>query len=561
MDHSTLINTDIDRLCRLLEKGGRLEFGDIGRELGMPLGDVKRWALVLEDEGYVEIEYGLSKTYLIWTGPKEHKKVREEIMKVSISDEVVGDIPLRLDLAGGPHRIASEMRKMERVEEKVERKVEKAGKKEKERRKGKAVAAPKRVPVEEEEVKREAYPVISKIGEIREEVSLEQIEPLKIRRPKVFTELSSFSTKLKERMDSVNAMCDEIEKLKSKKEELLREVYDPLEKKFGSELDAISDKLVKNERMILNLQQRALNMPEEVEGIEKQLLKIQEIEKEARNTFDDVNGQMGESLRELASLQHGAEGKLETAKRNIYAESAALDEMDRTLSRINAIEGEARETIDGAVARMSEEGEYIEKVGSALGELEKMKRTLNNSISALRENVSAQKASLNRMEEEISKIAVIDGLVEKYKDGYVKKVEELSGYIREGEREYETLREAVEANFVGRYLKDLNDITSSYEFELGEAKKVEKSIDEKIDEKKKDLNELLRQGRGMAGMLKEKKAAAKPVALVEVVEKREKMLQAFEEKKKERKEITGRIDALTKKEHEEKQAKKGKKKG
>lgn len=52
-----LIQTDIDKLLKLLDEKRSINVLDLAKKLGVKVEQVEEWAKILEDHGLVEIEY------------------------------------------------------------------------------------------------------------------------------------------------------------------------------------------------------------------------------------------------------------------------------------------------------------------------------------------------------------------------------------------------------------------------------------------------------------------------------------------------------------------------
>lgn len=114
-----LISTGVDQLIKLVKEKGQVEMSAAAKELKQPVRSIEDWAHVLEEESLVDIEYKLTKIYLVWKGPtaqyiaeksskmeKKADETREEIARLLSTVEQGGR-----DLA----QIQNEMSKMSTV--------------------------------------------------------------------------------------------------------------------------------------------------------------------------------------------------------------------------------------------------------------------------------------------------------------------------------------------------------------------------------------------------------------------------------------------------------------
>src|SRR3989344_5459244 len=98
-----LISTGVDQLIRLVRERGRIEIGEAGRELKLPVRMVEDWARVLESEGLVQIEYRLTKIYLVWKSggqPSAVSKPEAAGAEANRAREEVGRLLSRVEKGG-----------------------------------------------------------------------------------------------------------------------------------------------------------------------------------------------------------------------------------------------------------------------------------------------------------------------------------------------------------------------------------------------------------------------------------------------------------------------------
>lgn len=72
-----LISTDVDRLIRCISEKKKASLWDLQKACDINRRELDKWVRVLEDEGYIRIEYGITGTYVKWMGPTEEDEVRE----------------------------------------------------------------------------------------------------------------------------------------------------------------------------------------------------------------------------------------------------------------------------------------------------------------------------------------------------------------------------------------------------------------------------------------------------------------------------------------------------
>lgn len=109
-----LITTGVDALVRLVKRKGKVELEECARLLNIPASTIEEWCRVLEEEGIIEIEYKLTKIYIVWVQPteaeaaaekesfyKEKKTVQKEVeeIKQRLEPDISGVLKLESDFS------------------------------------------------------------------------------------------------------------------------------------------------------------------------------------------------------------------------------------------------------------------------------------------------------------------------------------------------------------------------------------------------------------------------------------------------------------------------------
>ena len=71
---SSIIETGVDRLVRLVKERGKIAMQDAAKQLGLSKTVIEEWADFLEEEGIISLEHSLTKSYLI-----ERKLTKKEV--------------------------------------------------------------------------------------------------------------------------------------------------------------------------------------------------------------------------------------------------------------------------------------------------------------------------------------------------------------------------------------------------------------------------------------------------------------------------------------------------
>jgi len=304
-----------------------------------------------------------------------------------------------------------------------------------------------------------------------------------------------FSEKLARHVKKIVNQTQEIEKLKMEKEKLLSEHYLPMQRKLEVEIETISDRVLRMEKNILNMQQRASELPSKVTNVEKLQISTIKAHSEMRRAYDEAVALVEESSNLLSEERERMEVMVDQSRQEISAHRSKTEELEGTLRRISEMENQAEDMVISARAALAEQAERLASAEKNAQELSQLKGEITESVSGIKREISTAKGALTSIEKQMQQMRQIELWADSIRQEYDKKMLEVDDYIRNGNQEYDTLRESVEANFVRRYLRELRALTDSYAFEFNQAKNVEGNLDQRISEEKKKLDDLLEEGR------------------------------------------------------------------
>jgi len=307
-----------------------------------------------------------------------------------------------------------------------------------------------------------------------------------------------FSERLARQVKKILTQNEEIDKLRQEKEKLLSEHYLPMQRKLESEIETISDRVLRMEKNIIGMQERASNLPNKVSGVEKLQLSSIKAHGQMRRAYDEAAALIEESARELSDGREKMEVMVDQSRQEIASHRAKTVELEKTLSQITQLQTEAGNRVIEARAALGEQAERLASAESHAAELMSLKSEITDGVSAIKREIGTTKAVLTNIEKQMEQVRQVELYAESLRADYEQKMGELGDYIKHGNEDFETLRESVEANFVRRYLKDLRELTDGYSFEFNQAKKAEGSIDERIADEKQKLEGLLEEGRKIA---------------------------------------------------------------
>jgi len=304
-----------------------------------------------------------------------------------------------------------------------------------------------------------------------------------------------FSERIERQMKRIERQAREIDELRAEKEKLLNDHYLPLQNRLESELETISDRVLHVQSKVAGLQKNAADLPSKISSVEKVQVSSIKAHGEMRRAYDEACALLEESGRQLAEEREKMELILEQSREELSRHSAMSGELSNTVSRIEEMEGEAADRVSLARAALAEQAERLASAENHANGLRELRGEIGESIVEMKREVASAKRVLSDLERQMGQMRQIEDYTNSIRKDYDARMLEIDDYIRNGNREFETLRESVEANFVRRYLRELRALTESYSFEFGQAKKMEGDIDARIAEERKKLEQLFEEGK------------------------------------------------------------------
>ncbi len=326
-----------------------------------------------------------------------------------------------------------------------------------------------------------------------------KIEKIKKPEPVQITNISlQFSEKLAKQVRKIVSQSQEIEKLRMEKERLLTEHYMPMQRKLECEIETISERVLRMEKGVLNMQERASALPGSVSSVEKLQISTIKAHAEMKKAYDEASALIEESTFQLAEEREKLELLANQSREDIFSHQMKTSELQKTLDRISEMEQESDGMVSSARAALSEQAERLAVAESHSRELSALKEEISAGVESIKREVSVTKGMLTSLEKQMEEMRHVEEWANTVRQDYEGKMREIDEYIRSGNREFEALRESVEANFVRRYLHELRSLTDSYSFEFNQAKNSEETLEERISKEKRKLEQIIEDGRQLA---------------------------------------------------------------
>ena len=527
-----LISTDIDSLIRHLAAKKRTDMGSLARELNMTIPIVKKWVSILEEEGYVKIEYSLLSEIVIWAGadvrrPPEEKEQQlpfDSLQSAGKSEPQPYQNQRKL-----PQSSAEQPKQEFTTEERVGKILERLGEGQSAEKKSeeitKSILSSFEAEQEEKTGKQETGEKSAGAfeNEFKKDRILEKFEDKpnraeKARREEEKSQIAAQTASDKEQersvlalkrslagyMEEIRRQKAEVEHLKGEKAKLLAEVYSPIEKKFSIDYESIADRILEKEGSIIELKERLVAIPPKVGEMEKVKVALRAVMEGARHSLSESR----EKYQEIKKSQREEEAKAAlTIKEMEKTIKEGRDEVGFILKSVSVLdlqEKEAKASMETLRSMLAEINKGMEVSVSAISHASEKRSELVSRIEGVKSLMDSRSKEVEQSYSRLKEVRKAEEELETYLSDYHGRIKDIEEYVKEGEKEMSRLREFAEVKYMRNYMKELQSLAASYETELEMAEGKEKDVDASIDAAKARLEELFKESRSLVKSLEQK---------------------------------------------------------
>ncbi|MGV8176361.1 MAG: hypothetical protein ACP5NX_01000 [Candidatus Bilamarchaeaceae archaeon] len=489
-----LISTDIDRIIKAISKTRRMELKDLESETHISHKNLEKWVRILEDEGYVKIEYRLTRTYVVWTGEQDagvyaevpiEKKNHPEPKAMEPKEEFLPELPKEEDIP------------LEIKEEPEAKPIpETAPPKDEKRR----AHIPLDVPEDEGGDSPELQKLIEDemIGPVRHDgpearFRTHQQKEKAVLKEETVPEIKEAGVKqrLKESLDEINRQRMLLEELKKEKEGLYTRGYLDTEKRLDAGLGTLNQRILEKEERILGLKEKIFALPHEIEDVERLQKTIKKVEKDGKALLEGTRSKVDAFLREIEETGEEVEGKVTTLRERISKERNAVAALSK--SREQYLQDE--EKLSGALEEMGSKIEDLktmyEAAGESLKDTVEARMEITEMLNEVNYSMERKEKQVDELEAQLGEIRKVESWIREYLDDYERKIDSIADYIRNSGDEIAEVRESAEKEYLRKYLNELERIASEYEKELDGVKREEGDVERRMRDTKARIEELL----------------------------------------------------------------------
>lgn len=451
------VSTDVDRILGYVRNRKRAELIEVARALGIKAMDVDKWAKILEKQGLIEIDYNLTKMYLIWKG----RSVSED---EPVVEQVVVKRNLSKDDEGKPKPPIKKQK-------------------------------PKPTPALVSAKSRKEKPV---------KVKQKKTTPQKLDKPKKdetkvdLGKASELSMLLKNKVEAINQTVAEVADLKSEREKLYKTEYVPFISKFDSQITALGEQLAEREAALLSLKKRIVELPEAVAKTEIELRDssktLEEVEKEFRQQLE----KLGSIRQELLGMREEIKSEIALSRNTVKSCLSSLSDVEEGIANANSIKEQAMQRIEEARQKIEEEQKVVENMAALIDGSEMQVNELREMLDGIMEKARDADATLQELESHNTKLDDAEEMIGALNTAYEQKISELREIAEKNEQKINSLRADVEKGFLHKYLKELNKLSEEHEAEANEIIKRDEDIELKLKTARERLKQLLKESRELS---------------------------------------------------------------
>lgn len=590
-----LISTDIDSIIKFISSKKRVELNTLAREVGIKPENLKKWISILEEEGYIHVEYHLLNEFVIWLGndqfsqpaeekiaePPSQEKSEQDFIQPEFTpkgNQTTEEKPSEGEVKEAnekklPASVHEEMQIDERVERIMQRLTSNDdladNKEDKEKNIAEEISSSlsdeKKTALADEEktgavhkgeesINDELAPVAKNLrSEVREErMPLSMFHTTKLEKKperrerihvydedkKVRDEIASLKRSLSEYMAEIQVQKEEIERLKAERESLLANIYIPMETKFKATFDSIADRILEKENMIIKLKEHLVEFPNKIGDANKIGNALRRIKEESKRSLAANKEEMNKLKKSLEAEDALLKSEMAKIEKDIKSNKAELLDLLSSVSSLSEKEQEIKKEMEVLNKQLAEINDSIAATYAALSGFSQKRSEIASKIEAIKMALDNKTSEVSESYARLVDVKKAEAAIEEYMQDYYKKIEEIEHYVEQSEKELANLREFAEIKHMRSYLKELEEISSAYNEEFEQAKVQEQSMDERIREAKQNLEQLVKESMELIKNIEEKTSGKDFDSLLsQVKSKQQAMVATVREKSQEREKV------------------------
>ncbi len=538
-----IISTDIDRIIKIVSNRKKISLNDLEKQTGINRKVLETWVKVLEDEKVISVDYGLTSKTISWMGGDaeeiemqvEEKEIIQSHWKSHVQEQKSAGTNFdsyssesEYEKVNGTKetKIAPNISSLKQImmDDVSDQATEKEAKEESKQISldfdapiidSEITMSDSNVLVQEEKETETAKTVEPEPSVIQTPVKVEKISdlqkesaPLSIReviksKEKLVSIAKAQVSDSKVNMkDAVSIYLREIGKQKGVLEQLKKEkekIYDQrsksLEAKVDSQIDSIAEKILEKEGRIIELKEQMLDLPDKVSELDKLQNLMGKIEVESKDAIVKTRQKLSELAASIESSKSAVKSKMDQGNALISKEIQKINELEQIEARVLQSIEKANGSISQTKSELDKLNASVDQMSDEISHLTEMKTDISEICHSIKISVESKEQEISSLANELDDIGRIEQWISEYVNDYEQKIVEVTDYINRSEDEIGELRQASEAEYIKRYLAELDDITRNYEKESEEIEIQGQELDYSIGQAKQKLDALVNESK------------------------------------------------------------------
>lgn len=556
-----LISTDVDHLIRTIAERKKVPLNELRETCNIDKKNLDKWISVLEDEGYIAVEYGIRGTYVHWKSdvdasegyvkePTEYEEPVEEYEPVPDTESHEPEPPQEEEHAETVEEEPAETKfsQEEPLEEQEEPDPEEllshylAKKREGQSPDAKNIRSnilsnlederPSEAPSPEEpsekpeELEEEVEEPLKPAGEPEEHEEPdvpeapddsddsedagidfskfedeEESEPEETLKPTAEeperVEAADIRALMSSYVQEINREKQNIANLKKEKDNLYREKFASLEGRMQADLVALTERIIERQNRIANLKEAVLELPDKIDEVERVQEQMDKLKEESQDALARTRQKAEAYISHVIESRDGLKERVDEVESSIREQSKRMADLERTTISIDSRSEKIRNAVERSKAQVEAMNREMTDLESDLTRLDEMKSDVEDMKDAIRDTVAGHGEELASLENELEEIGKVEQWVAEYIRDYESKIGDIERYVSRSDEELQDLKHSAESLYMKKYLGELAHMTDDYEEGIEEAATEEKDIDLRMSESKERIAGLLKESREM----------------------------------------------------------------
>ncbi|MDD5336889.1 MAG: hypothetical protein PHS02_00205 [Candidatus ainarchaeum sp.] len=397
-----LISTDIDNIIKYLASKKRVEMGALAQQFGMKRESIKKWIGILEDEGYVQIEYHLLNEFVVWAGeeipaveePREERKDSSFFDQPSYPQKGAGAEPGKeesQEKAEPKSELPEPAHEDIKAEERVDRIMERVNQKQPKDDITDIISsfAEKEESGAKKDAKMRFMPRYSNLRQ-DERQKTQKDSKKDARMEKAKEEMVSLKRSLTEYIGEIRVQREELERLKAERESFIAKAYLPLEGKFKAAYDDMAGRILEKEGRIIELRERLMELPGKMDDADKLTEALRRIRDGIKGSLASNREGVDKLKKSLLSEESKISSDIDSLEAELKSRKAEMIDLSGSISSLESKEQELRKTMEGLNRQLTEVNEGISSSYAAMASFSQKRSEMAAKLDGIKADMDAK---------------------------------------------------------------------------------------------------------------------------------------------------------------------------